>query len=108
VPCQPRVAYCLSYVPLLRGEPGVDIAEDVRRRPERLRQILSCTVSGFGDACLWLVRGGSPFPALVYDRGDEIHAHLLEWDADDPPAWFNLYLAELPQGDDPVGSNYSA
>jgi hypothetical protein len=85
---------------LLRGEPGVDLAEEVRRRPERLRQLLSHTVSGFADACLWLVRGGAPFPALVYDRGDEIHAHLLEWAENDPPAWFTLYLTELPQGDD--------
>jgi hypothetical protein len=50
-----------------------------------------------------LVRGGAPFPALVYDRGDEIHAHLLEWAENDPPAWFTLYLAELPPGDDAPG-----
>ena len=60
-----RAAYRLSYVPLLRGEPGVDLAEEVRRRPERLGQILSRTVSGFADACLWLVRGGAvPRPRL--------------------------------------------
>ncbi len=37
VPQQPPcIAYCLSYTPLLRGEPGVDLAEEVRRRPEPL------------------------------------------------------------------------
>ena len=97
----PRIAHCLSYTPLLRGEPGVDLAEDVYRRPERLRQIFSRTVSGLATACLRLMQDDSPVPVFVYERGSEIHAHLLVWTENDPPAWFTLYLSELP--DEPPG-----
>ncbi len=40
-------------------------------------------------------------PVFVYERGSEIHAHLLVWTENDPPAWFTLYLSELT--DDPPG-----
>lgn len=96
----PRVARCVSYVPLLRGQPGVDLVEEVRR-PTALRQILSRTVSGLAAACLWLMQDDDPVPVFVYERGSEIHAHLLEWAENDSPAWFTLYFAELP--DEPPG-----
>jgi hypothetical protein len=48
-------AYCISYIPLLRGQPGEDLAEEVRRHPDRVRQLLSGTASGLARACLWLV-----------------------------------------------------
>jgi hypothetical protein len=91
-------AYCISYVPLLRGRPGIDLTEKVRRDPDRIRQLLTGTVSGLATACLWLRHEGRPLPVLVYDRGTEIHEHLLEWAEDDPPAWFTLHLGELPAG----------
>jgi hypothetical protein len=91
-----KKAYCISYVPLLCGRPGIDWTEEVRRDPDRIRQVLTGTVSGLATACLWLRHEGRPLPVLVCDRGAEIHDHLLEWAEDDPPAWFTLHLGELP------------
>ena len=81
----------------------MDLAAEPSHTQERVRQFLSNTVSGFAEACLWMMRDGVPFPVLAYDRAAEIHAHLLEWAENDPPAWFTLHLAELPQDDDPPG-----
>jgi hypothetical protein len=79
-------AYCIAYVPLLRGRPGMDLTEEVRRDPDRIRQLLTGTVSGLATACLWVGHKGRPLPVLVHDQGAEVHEHLLEWAEDDPPA----------------------
>jgi hypothetical protein len=89
-------AYCISYVPLLRGRPDIDWTEEARRDPDRIRQLLTGTVSGLATACLWLRHKGRPLPVFVYDRGAEIHEHLLEWAEEDPPEWFTLHFGELP------------
>lgn len=91
-----RRAYCISYVPLLYGSPGVDLAEGGRNDPDRLRELLSGAVSGLAVGCAWVMHDGCPVPVLVYDRGAEIYDHLVEWAEYDPPGWFKLYHAELP------------
>jgi hypothetical protein len=93
-----KKAYCISYIPLLRGRPGVDWIQEVQRDPDRIQELLTGTVSGFATACLWLKREGRPLPVLVHDRGAEIHEHLLGWAEDDPPGWFTLHFGELPAG----------
>src|SRR3712207_2062325 len=73
-------------------------------RPNRIRQLLSGTVSGLARACLWLAHEGRPLPVLVYDRGAVIHAHLLEWAEGEPPTWFTLHFGDLPAtADEPPG-----
>jgi hypothetical protein len=77
------------------------LTQEVRRDPGRIRHLLTGTVSGLATACLWLQHEGRPLPVLVYDRGTEIHEHLLEWAENDPSAWFTLHFSELPE--DPPG-----
>jgi hypothetical protein len=36
VPLAPQTAYCLSYVPLMRGQPGVNQTDEIRRHRQRL------------------------------------------------------------------------
>jgi hypothetical protein len=87
--------------PVATRRTGVDLAAEPCHTQERVQQLLSSSVSGFADACLWMMRDGVPFPVLAYTRAVEIHAPLLEWAENDPTAWFTLHIGELP--DDPPG-----
>jgi hypothetical protein len=69
----------ISYVPLLKVEPGSDIEESIHVLP-------SINV----HACIWIIRDNVPIPIFVIEKADEVYNHLMWWTEEHPGEWFSF------------------
>lgn len=78
----------VSYVPLLRGEPGVTMSpEDAARVLESVPD----TEAGHVEAIIWaLDESDTPWPLLVLERAAEVFDHLVDWSEGSPTSWFKV------------------
>jgi len=92
-----------SYVPLLRGVPGILEAgeqtplnrgnSDIMIRG--VQAVLDSLPEGAASGCIWALEDGVPSAIFIFDRADEIRDHLVEWSEGDPGKWFDVEVAEL-------------
>lgn len=83
------VAYIVvSYVPLLRGAPGLTMAP---QGAAKLLESVSDADTGHVEAIVWAQDDSEvPWPVLVLERADEVFEHLVEWSEGSPATWFKL------------------
>lgn len=83
----------ISYVPLLRGRPGMA----VEATPGAIGELLGSSEPGAGqvEGVLWCRDpDGATWPTLLIERAREVMEHLVEWAEGDPARWFRLVVDE--------------
>jgi hypothetical protein len=89
----PRKAVVVSYVPLLKGEPGRVISVGDGEFKRLMAEADRCP-SDIAQACLWMADNGGIFPVFVMPQAHAIAEHLVAWAEHRPGEWFALCFAQ--------------
>jgi hypothetical protein len=93
-----KKAVVVSYVPLLKGEPGRLLSVGDEEFQRLMAEADRCP-SDLAGACLWMAEGGSVFPLFVMPQAHVIADHLLAWGEDRPGDWFTQRLSQPQTAD---------
>jgi len=76
-------------MPLVYGDPTLDLTESVKANPEALEAQLE-SVNHKAVACLWCNKEGESVPILVYPNAKFVSVHLGDWCEQDLQGWFQV------------------
>lgn len=89
---KPTQYICVSYMPLLTGNPGELDTLDQSNIKQTIAPLEKALEYGDAAACLWCRHNEQITPVFAMKRGREICEHLKSWSEDKPDDWFDLYI----------------
>lgn len=82
---------CVSYCPMLLGDPYKEFWKSYKSDPGRLITLIP-EYDADAIACIWVSKDGVVSPVLVYNDAPKIVDHLLEWSKNKPTDWFKILI----------------
>lgn len=82
----------MSYAPLLTDYTPRSLDQD--GVDDLCKAIDIATQAGQSHGCIWLSSESEVRPVLIFDKGDEIAAHVRSWSEGKPEDWFTFFALE--------------